>query len=146
MCDGCTVGNGAKIRGSIVLQDSYIGANTTLSGAVVCTGSSVKAGAGLFEGSVAGSKSVIGAGAVLSPGVKIWPLKQIEDFAVARDNLQYGIARSDVFDDDGIAGKPVWSLRRSSVPVSARQSAASKLHPRGDCINGSRAGFALERR
>ena len=103
--DGAVIGRHARVRGSAVLADAYIGDRAKLTGAVVCAGASVKGGAALFEGSVLGAGAQAGARSEILPGVRVWPGKRIEDGARLRENLQFGTARPDFFDDDGITGE-----------------------------------------
>lgn len=103
--DGCRVGNGAHIRGSVLLGCSYAGDRASLTGSLLCHSASVRRGASLFEGSAVGSGSVVGEFATINPGVKIWPDKQVENNRVLRDNLRDGGGPSVVFEDAGLTGE-----------------------------------------
>lgn len=103
--DGCRVGNGAKIRGSVLLGSSYAGDRTSLTGTLLCHGASVRRGASLFEGSAIGSGSIVGEYATIFPDVKVWPNKQVENNRVLRDNLRDGSGAAVVFDDVGLTGE-----------------------------------------
>lgn len=103
--DGCRVGNGAHIRGSVLLGCSYAGDRASLTGSLLCHSASVRRGASLFEGSAVGSGSVIGEFATVNPEVKIWPNKQVENNRVLRDNLRDGNGPSVVFEDAGLTGE-----------------------------------------
>ena len=103
--DGCRVGNGAKIRGSVLLGSSYAGDRTSLTGTLLCHGASVRRGASLFEGSAIGSGSIVGEYATIFPDVKVWPNKQVENNRVLRDNLRDGSGAAVVFDDAGLTGE-----------------------------------------
>lgn len=103
--DGVAVGEGARVRSSVVLNDVLIGDGARLTGAVVCAGASIKKGGALFEGATLGAGAVVGEHAEIAPGVSIWPGKQVADGAKVNDNLQYGGAKRELFDDQGITGE-----------------------------------------
>jgi mannose-1-phosphate guanylyltransferase/phosphomannomutase len=103
--DGCTLGERAKVRGSVLLQNARVSAAASLTGALLCAGAAVRRGASLFEGSAAGSGAIIGAGASVQPGVAVWPHKQVESQAVLQDHLKYGNHAPNIFDDGGIGGE-----------------------------------------
>jgi len=102
--NGCLIGDEAKVRSSVMLENSYAAKNTTLTGALMCSGSTLKRNASMYEGSVVGSGSIIGAGATVKPNVLIWPEKTVESYAVVSDNLKFGSCNKEIFDDNGIGG------------------------------------------
>ena len=75
--DHCFVGPGAKARFSVLLESAYLAADATLTGAILCSGASVKRGGSMFEGSAVGTQAVVGAGASVRPDVLIWPGKTV---------------------------------------------------------------------
>jgi len=103
--DGCRVGNWAKIKESVLLSSSYAGDRTSLTGALLCHGASVRRGASLFEGCAIGAGSVVGEYATVFPDVKVWPNKKVESNQVLRDNLRDGAGISVIFDDAGLTGE-----------------------------------------
>ena len=103
--DGCRVGNGAKIRGSVMLCSAYAGDRVSMTGSLLCHGASVRRGASLFEGAAIGSGSVVGEYATIFPDVKVWPNKQVENNRVLRDNLRDGNGTAVMFDDAGLTGE-----------------------------------------
>ena len=105
LCDGVVIGEGARVRSSVILDDVLIGDNARLTGAIVCAGAWVKKGGSLFEGVTIGAAAVVGEHAEIAPGVSIWPGKQVVDGARVNDNLQYGGAKKELFDDQGITGE-----------------------------------------
>ena len=46
----------------------------------------------------------VGENAQIMPGVSVWPGKRVENGAVLSENLRYGTAHRELFDDDGISG------------------------------------------
>lgn len=105
ICDGASVGAFARVRSSCLLSDAYVGDRARLTGAVVCASASVKAGAEMFEGSAAGAGSVIGSDAKILQDVRIWPAKYVDDGARVCENLRFGSAARELFDDGGICGE-----------------------------------------
>ena len=102
---GVKIGKETKIRDSIIHSNAYIGQKATITGAVVCKGASIKDDASVFEGAVIGTSARVGIGATVAGNVKIWPQKAVLDYAEAKENVKFGICRSEVFDDKGICGE-----------------------------------------
>ena len=102
--DGCAIGERAKIRGSVLLQNSSISNGASLTGAIVCAAAAVRRDAQLFEGCAVGEGAVVGAGAVLHPEAAVWPHKQVESGAVVRGHVKYGNQPAALFGDGGIGG------------------------------------------
>lgn len=69
-------GPGAKARFSVLLESAYLAADATLTGAILCSGASVKRGGSMFEGSAVGTQAVVGAGASVRPDVLICLVKR----------------------------------------------------------------------
>lgn len=103
--DKCQVGVCAKVRDSVMLEGSWAGDKSRLTGTLMCAGSSAKRESRLFEQSVIGSGAIIGEFAEVKPNVKIWPNKVIGDKAVVYTNLKTGSNSVDSFDDCGIKGE-----------------------------------------
>ncbi len=135
--DRSFIGRRAKVKSSILLPASFVGDRASLSGAILCPGASVKRAASLFEGAVIGTGATVGEEAAVNPGVCIWPRKIVEDGAIVRDNLQYGIARAALFDDDGITGETGVEL---TPEFCARIGAAA-----ASLKEGKRIGIACSR-
>lgn len=101
---GASVSGGARIRNSFVGSEASVGEDARLTGAVVCKNAKIGSGASLFEGCVIGSSARVGENAQIMPGVSVWPGKRVENGAVLSENLRYGTAYKELFDDDGISG------------------------------------------
>lgn len=129
--DGCHVGNNAKIRGSVLLENSYAGDRVSLTGALLCHGASVRRGASLFEGAAIGAGSIVGEHASVSPDVKIWPGKQVDSNCYLRENLRDGHAHPSMFDDTGMTGETGVEL---TPELCARLGAAVGSLSRGDKV------------
>ena len=102
--DGCAIGERAKIRGSVLLQNAGVSTGACLTGAIVCSGAAIRRDAQLFEGCAVGEGAVVGAGAVLHPEAAVWPFKQAEAGSVVRGHVKYGNQPAALFGDGGIGG------------------------------------------
>ena len=100
--DNCFIGKNSKIRYSSVLENSCIACDSSVTGALVCSGAALKKRSSLFEGSVAGSGSVIGENASVKPSVRIWPGKIIGNGATADSDVRYGNVKAKYLSDGGI--------------------------------------------
>lgn len=98
----CFIGAGAKVRHSVVLENSWLASNSAVTGALVCSGAALKKGAQMFENSVAGSGSVIGSGASIKPNVHIWPGKLVGAGASVASNVKYGSVKAEYLSESGI--------------------------------------------
>jgi mannose-1-phosphate guanylyltransferase len=77
--DGVTVGEGATIERSVVMQGTDIGPGCVLRGCVVAAGSRVGAGTQITGGAVLGEGVTVGADNVLTRGVRVFPHVTIPD-------------------------------------------------------------------
>lgn len=102
--DNCLIGAGAKIRESVILENTYISSLCSINGAIVSSGASVKKGASLFEGSAVGSEAIIGEYATIGANVLVWPNKEVSSGVVAKENLKYGTCSKIMLVDDGLEG------------------------------------------
>lgn len=100
--DNVTIGKSARIRYSNVLENSLVDEGAMLTGALVCSGATVKKEAEMFENSVAGSGCVIGENAVIKQDSLIWPSKVIGKNAVVSHNVKFGNIRADIISDNGV--------------------------------------------
>ena len=105
--DGCAIGERAKIRGSVLLQNVSVSNGASLTGGIVCAGAAIRRGAQLFEGCAVGEGAVVGAGAVLHPEAAVWPHKQVESGSVVRGHVKYGNQPAVLFGDGGMGGAAV---------------------------------------
>lgn len=129
--DGCQVGSGARIRESVLLPCSYAGDRSSLTGALLCHGASVRRGASLFEGASVGAESTVGENATIRPGVKVWPEKQVEAGTLLSDHLRAGRGTPTLFDDTGVTGETGVEL---TPELCARFGAAVGSLSRGERI------------
>ena len=99
---GCTIGRGARVRGSVLLERASVGEGSSMEQAILCADARLCERASMYERSIAGSRSVVGANASISSDVRIWPGKRIGTGALIRDDLQFGSDRTTLFGDDGL--------------------------------------------
>lgn len=103
--DNCLIGLDAELEHSIVWNDSFVGARSSVRGAVLCHSVDIRAGARVEQGAVLGDESTVGHGASVSNDVQVYPYKRIEAGALVSSSLIWesrGV-RS-LFGEDGIAG------------------------------------------
>jgi len=74
----CVIEDDVKVLSSYIFDGSRIGKNSTLSGAIVDSDSSVGARCSLENGTIVGPRSVIADGVTIHSGVKLWPETVIE--------------------------------------------------------------------
>lgn len=134
--DGCCIGENSKIRGSVLLDNVYIGNNCTINSALVCRNSSVKSEAQMYEGSVLGFGSILGRGAVLDKNVLVWPEKNIGEYTCVKENVKEKNIRRELFDDSGVYGI-------SGVELTA-ESCARLGSAIGSVSAGERVGIACD--
>lgn len=79
--------SGSSIKKSVVFDDSYIGKNAEIRGALI--GNKVRIGScvSAFNESVIGDESSIGEKSIIKPKVKIWPSKSVGDKEIVAENL-----------------------------------------------------------
>lgn len=96
---------GAHIDRSVVWRNSYVGEGAELRGAIVLRQCDIRSQVRLFEGVVVGDGVQIGSGAVIQPNVKIWPSKEVDEGATVASSLIWGSqARRVLFGRHGIRG------------------------------------------
>lgn len=103
--DNCFIGRGARVRHSVVLENSWLATGADVTGALVCSGAALKNRASMFENSVAGSGSVIGEDAKIMSGVHIWPGKIVGSGANVRSDVRYGSVKSEMLCESGVDEK-----------------------------------------
>lgn len=91
---GSLISKGAKVRESILLENTYVSSKASICGAVLGEGVSVKHSASVLENAVIGADTIIGEGAVIEPDVKIWPKKTVPDGETVSENIKYAAVKS----------------------------------------------------
>jgi mannose-1-phosphate guanylyltransferase/phosphomannomutase len=101
----CIVDGGASLKRTLVWDHGYIGHDSQLRGAILCSKVRIKDRAAAYEGVVIGDGSTVGKEAVLRPGVKVWPGKSIDSGSTIADSLVWGSRWSrSLFGSQGIHG------------------------------------------
>jgi len=103
--DNCMVGYDAETEHAIVWDDSFLGAHSTVRGAVLCRGVDIRAGARVENGAVIGGETMVGHGATVGNDVQVYPYKRIDPGAMVTTSLIWesrGV-RS-LFGNDGVSG------------------------------------------
>lgn len=103
--DNCVVGNDARISHSVLWDDTFVGKQSTVSGAVLCRRVDIRARAAVDVGAVIGDESVIGHGAHIGADVQVYPYKRVEPAALVNASLIWESTGSrTLFADAGISG------------------------------------------
>jgi mannose-1-phosphate guanylyltransferase len=80
--EGVSVGEGATIERSVVLNGAEIGAGCVLRGCIVAAGVRIGEGCIVSDGAVLGEGVTVGAGNVLTHGVRVFPQTELPDGAI----------------------------------------------------------------
>jgi len=103
--DNCVIGADARVSHSIVWSDTFIGRNSSVSGAVLCRHVDVRANAMIDIGAVIGDESAVGHGSHVGTGVQVFPYKRIESSATVSSSLIWeSTGVRSLFGDAGIQG------------------------------------------
>ena len=95
--DGCSIGRNSKIRYSVVSDNCCFASDTSVTGALVCSGAALRNRSSMYENSVAGSGCVIGEDVCVKPSVSIWPGKVVGRGATVNSNVKYGNVKAEYF-------------------------------------------------
>src|SRR5437588_5453867 len=99
------VKSGAFLHRAIVLDNAYIGPQSSLRGCVIGKNTDVKNGARIGEGAVVGDECYIGEGALLNPEVKVYPFKTVEPGALVSQSIIWESRGSrSLFGEHGVQG------------------------------------------
>lgn len=103
---GTIIEKGASVKRSVCWQNSFLGKNSALRGAVICSQVHLKDGVQVLEGAVIGEGSILENNSQIKPGVKVWPHKNVESGITLQDSLIWGRGVSkNLFGNDGIRGE-----------------------------------------
>ncbi|MBM7854989.1 mannose-1-phosphate guanylyltransferase/phosphomannomutase [Desulfohalotomaculum tongense] len=103
--EGCRVEERASIKKSVLCSGVYLGAGSSLRGAVLGSGVKVYSNASIYEGVVVGDHSTIKERVLVKPDVKLWPNKLVETGATVQRNIIWGAGASkNIYGLEGITG------------------------------------------
>ncbi len=103
--NNCVIEKGAKILDSVLWDGVYAGKYCELKESVVGFNTIIKEGAQLSEEVVVADTCTIGSFSILKPGVKVWPMKTVEDGAILASSLIWGESWSkSIFGPYGVCG------------------------------------------
>src|SRR5205085_9844214 len=69
----CSVGDGSVVERSVLFDDVWVGADATVTGAVLAEGVRIEDGAGIEETAIVGAGAVVPAGARVRAGARVQP-------------------------------------------------------------------------
>jgi len=103
--DNCVISSEAHVSHSIVWDDTFVGEQAVVSGAVLCRHVDVRARAVIDAGAVIGDESVVGKAAHVGADVQVFPYKRIEAAATVNRSLIWeSSGPRTIFADSGITG------------------------------------------
>ncbi len=119
---GARIAADADLRGAILWEEAMVGDRARVEAAVVCAGVEIGPSSVLEKGSVVGDHSVLGKEVRVKEGVKIWPRKVVEDFAVVHTNMVWAARwRTSAFEESAVTGLTNYEL---TPEVAAKLGAA----------------------
>lgn len=102
--DNVTVGAATRIKKSVIMQNSHIGGNCDVIGAVIGESCVLKRNTVCLEGSCVSDGCVIDSGSTVSNNVFVWPEKKVSYRSVLTGNLREGKNEFDLICSDSIQG------------------------------------------
>ncbi len=103
--DNCRIGEGSKIKRSVLWRNVEVGDFSNISGSILCNNLIIKNRINIFENTAIGQNSVILENSTIKPGIKIWPEKKINESTIISHNLVWGTKSSkNIFGLRGITG------------------------------------------
>ncbi len=97
--------NDSSVKRSILWDNCYIGANSEIRGATLCSHIHLKGRNAIYEGAVLGEDISLGARTTIKPQVKVWPGKNIDSGTVLNESLIWAKKGSrSLFGTSGISG------------------------------------------
>lgn len=81
------VGEYSKINSSIIAKGAILGDRCAISSSIIDSYVRIGDKVTIFDGCVIGERTIIGKGAEIRPNVRIWPGRQIDEFAVVLENI-----------------------------------------------------------
>lgn len=119
---GVVVGANSDLRGAIVWANATIGPMARVEQAVICEGAELGEGDLIEQGAVVGDHSQLGVDVRVKEGVKIWPRKVVEDYAVVHTNMVWATRwRTSAFEESAVTGLTNYEL---TPEVAAKLGAA----------------------
>lgn len=103
--NNCVIEEGAKIYDSVIWDNVFIGRYSELHENIIGANTVIKEGASLGENVVVADTCSIGRFSTLKAGVKVWPMKSVEDGAILASSLVWGESWSkSIFGPYGVCG------------------------------------------
>lgn len=135
--DNSIIEDGARILNSVIWDNVVVGRQSEIKESVVGSKTIIKEGVQLSEEVVVAENCTIGRFSLLKPGVKVWPLKIVEDGAILASSLIWGESWSkSIFGPYGVCGLANFEI----TPEFAAKLGASygATFKKGDTIATSR--------
>lgn len=85
--DHSVIENGCSLKRSILWSGVHLGQYSEVRAGFLCDGVKVKEHVRIFEGAVLGKDTTVGRSVTIEPNVKVWPLKEVEDFTTLNASM-----------------------------------------------------------
>lgn len=109
--DRVWVGRNCEIRNSVVWEDSFLGNQTLLTGAIVCHRVRLGDRVQMYDSAIVSDDCQIGQGATIRSDCKIWPNKTVDDGAIVSRSLVWGEKWTrELFTDSKVTGLAMTEL------------------------------------
>jgi mannose-1-phosphate guanylyltransferase/phosphomannomutase len=119
---GTVVGEGAELRRAVTWSGAVIGAHARVEGSVLCDRVRIGDATVIEAGAVIADDTALGREVRVKEGIRIWPAKVVEDYAVVHANLVYADRwRTSAFEEGAVTGLTNLEL---TPEVAARLGAA----------------------
>ncbi|GAB4441743.1 MAG: mannose-1-phosphate guanyltransferase [bacterium] len=103
--NNCVVEDGVRISDTVIWDNVFIGRFSELHENIIGANTIIKEGASLAENVVVADTCSIGRFSTLKAGVKVWPMKSVEDGAILASSLVWGESWSkSIFGPYGVCG------------------------------------------
>lgn len=140
--DGCAVGAGTEVSGSVLLPGAKLGPGGTVRESILCAGAAVHGDARL-SGCVIGEKALVGRKARIYPGVRVAGGEHIPQNRSAAESSVRPVA----FDDEGLRASggeltPELAVRMGSAIGSAAQAKNTAVPRHGEIYGKCTVGVA----
>ncbi|MHB8264027.1 MAG: sugar phosphate nucleotidyltransferase, partial [Acidimicrobiales bacterium] len=155
-------GNDTSVERSVIHDNSYIGNNSQIEGAVLGKACDIRHGTRIENGVVMGEGCSIGRGTIIRSGVKIYPYKTVEQGAIVNSSIVWETRGSRmIFGRNGVTGlanvdiSPEFVIRLfmawastmdkgSRITASRDTSKAARVLKRAAMVGCNAAGVAVD--
>lgn len=142
--DHTIIESACSLKRSILWNGVYLGRNAEVRGAFLCDGVKIKESVRIFEESVLGNDTTIGRNVTIHSGVKIWPMKIVEDYTNLNRSLVWAPKwRKRIFNTYGVHG--LANIEMTPEFVAKLATAYGSIFKKGAEIAVSSDNYSISR-